>query len=68
MVNWPFNSKNEGKPVAMVTELLYFSQECLSIWKTLVNIHSGCQKGKINLHIETDMPIFKGMCRQFHYF
>ena len=61
MVKWPFNSENEGKPVAMVTKLIYFWQEFLSIWITLVNIQPGCQKGKINLHIKTDMPIFIGL-------
>ena len=39
-----------------------------AIWKTAVNIQPGCQKGRIKLHIKTDVPIFIGLRRKFHYF
>ena len=57
LVNLPFNSKNEGKPVAIVIILIYFSLECLCILENIGKHTTLCQKGKNNLHIKTDVSI-----------
>ena len=41
-----------------------FYMNVYAFWKTLVNTQPVCQKGKINLHIKTDMSIFIGLCKK----